>query len=155
MITGASLVLLGGIAYGIFESQQILKEKEKKFQTMSIEDLGSYIVKHNQGEVKIDPLTTVKGVYFHDNVLEFPYYVTDNFLTKSVSNIFSMKKQKYEMQKSTLEEDCSKTALKIFLQKGGKMHYLYRLQKKDAKPQYLFDFNNTYELCKQWGFEVL
>jgi len=150
MITLALLVMFGGIWYGSYRSVQLHNEKKQKLQAMSLQQLGAYIIKHNSGTVRIDWVTTVKDVHLeNNNTLEFPYHVTDNFLSSiGLSNID--KKQK-DLQYDTLKEDCSKLAFKLFLQKGGRMHYTYYLFKQETK-RYLFDFYNTYNMCPKKTF---
>lgn len=115
---------------------------------MSLREVASYILENNSGTVIIDPITKVKNMYANNNVLELPYYVSDGFLRKFASAIESEESTKTRLQKDTLDEDCSKTAFSIFMQKGGVMHYTYRLD-NNSENTYLFDFNNTWEMCKK------
>ena len=147
MVTAASLVMLCGIWYGNYRSVQMHKEKERKLQALSLEELGTYIVRHNSGIVKIDWVTSVKNVHLeHNNTLEFPYHVSDNFLSRIETK--DLTKKRKNLQYDTLQEDCSKLAFKLFLKKGGEIHYTYYLVKRGTK-KYLFDFNNTYDMCPQ------
>jgi len=129
-------------------AQGDLTEKRERLSAMSLQEVGEYIMKKNPGTVTIDPITNVRNIYLHDTVLELPYYVSDGFLSKFTSAIESPEKTKHRVQKDTLNEDCRKTAFSVFLQKGGIMHYTYRLQ-KDTESEFLFDFNNTWEKCQE------
>lgn len=143
----AVLFLIGAIAYGINTSQIELEEKRERLNTMSLQEVAVYILEKNPGTVIIDPVTKVKNMYVNKNVLELPYYVSDGFLSKSALSIGSEESAKVRLQKDTLNEDCTKTAISVFMQKGGVMHYTYRLDNSDNT--YIFDFNNTWEMCKK------
>ncbi|MEN8194196.1 MAG: hypothetical protein ABFS12_15335 [Bacteroidota bacterium] len=144
----AILFLIGAVGYGINTSQNELEEKRERLNTMSLQEVAAYILEKNSGTVIIDPITKVKNMYVNNNVLELPYYVSDGFLRKFASAIESEESSKVRLQKDTLDEDCSKTALSVFMQKGGVMHYTYRLE-NNSEDTYLFDFNNTWEMCKK------
>lgn len=145
MVAVASLIMLGGIWYGSYRSIQLRNEKKQKLQAMSLQQLGAYIIEHNSGTLHIDWVTSVKDIHLeHNNTLEFPFHVADNFLSRM--KLTDLTKKQKDLQYDTLQEDCSKLAFKYFLKKGGKMHYTYYLVKRGTK-KYLFDFNNTYDMC--------
>jgi len=149
MLSLALVVLFAGIGYGMWESNNIIEQKREKLQKMSLDELGVYIIEHNEGTVHIDLITQVKDIYLSGNRLVFPYYVSEGFLRKLATKASGgLERNKLYLQKNTLKEDCSKTAFRIFLQKGGVMHYEYRLV-KDGEEKFLFDFNNTYEMCPE------
>jgi len=143
----AILFLIGTIAYGINTSQNKLEEKREYLNKMSLQEIATYILKKNSGTIIIDPITKVKNMYVNGNVLELPYYVSDGFLDKFTSTIESGESTKLRLQKDTLDEDCSKTAFSIFMRKGGIMHYTYKLD--NSENTYMYDFNNTWEMCKK------
>lgn len=147
MITFALLVLIGGFGYGIVESEHVKEEKREKLRAMSLEEVGHYIIEHNDGTVHIDIITKVKNIHLVGNTLEFPFYLTNGFLKKiSTKIIGGVESHKKLIQEDTLKEDCSKTTFKVFLEKGGIMHYTYKVV-KNKKETFLFDFNNTNEMC--------
>jgi len=148
MLSLAIMFLIGAIAYGTNTAQNELEEKRERLSKMTLQEVAEYILDKNAGTVIIDPITKIKNMYLDNNVLELPYYVSDGFLLKFASALESKESSKERVQKDTLDEDCSKTALSIFMQKGGVMHYTYRLDNK-SENNYLFDFNNTWEMCKE------
>ena len=147
LISIAVLFLIGGIIYGISTSNSDLAKKRQKLEAMSLNEVGAYILDKNQGTVIIDPITKVHNMHLNGNILELPYYVSEGFLHKFASAIESEANSKIRVQKDTLDEDCSKTSFSVFLEKGGTMHYTYRLE-KEGDTHYMFDFNNTWEMCQ-------
>jgi hypothetical protein len=148
MVAAASVFMLSGIWYGNYRSVKMLEEKKAKFHAMTLKELGEYIIEKNSGVVKIDMITKVKGVYMKDNKLIFPYHVTDGFLSKLSTKIKGGEdSMKQYLQEDTIEEDCSKTAFRIFLDKGGIMYYEYYLVRDEIKT-FLFSFENTFSMCK-------
>lgn len=147
LLSLAILFLIGAVVYGINTSQIELEEKRERLNAMSLQEVALYILEKNPGTVIIDPITKVKNMYVNDNVLELPYYVSDGFLSKFALSVGSEESAKVRLQKDTLNEDCSKTAFSVFMQKGGVMHYTYRLD--NSENTYIFDFNNTWEMCKK------
>ena len=152
MIFIALLILIGGIGYGIVESENIKKEIREKLRAMTLEEVGNYIIQHNTGTLKIDMITKIKDIHLVGNTLEFPFYVNNGFLKKiSTKLVGGSESHKKLIQKDTLEENCTKSAFKIFLEKGGVIHYTYRLL-KNGKETFLFDFNNTNKMCPKNTF---
>lgn len=146
LLSIAILFLIGGILYGTSTANSDLKEKRKKLEAMSLYEVGTYILDKNPGTVVIDPITKVRDMHINGDILELPYYVSEGFLSSLTTSLTTKEKQKELLQADTLQEDCSKTSFSVFLQKGGTMHYIYRLE-KDGDISYLYDFNNTWEMC--------
>jgi len=146
LISIAVLFLIAGIMYGTFTAKNDLVEKRKKLNVMTLDEVGTYILNKNQGTVTIDSITKIRNMHLNGNTLELPYYVSEGFLHKFSSTIESEENTKLRVQKDTLDEDCSKTSFSVFLEKGGVMHYTYRLENRDNS-KYLYDFNNTWEMC--------
>jgi len=146
LILLASLVLVGGIAYGLGTAKNDLNEKRERLLKLTLNEVGTYILEHNSGTTKIDTITTMRGMSLDGKVMEIPYYVSEGFLHKVNQMMESTERTKRRVQRDLLNEDCSKTAFSVFMQKGGIMHYTYRLEKA-GESIYLFDFNNTRELC--------
>ena len=142
----AILFLIGGILYGTTTASNDLAEKRQKLMAMTLDEVGAYILDKNQGTVVIDPITKVRDMRINGNTLELPYYVSEGFLQKFSSALESEENTKLRVQKDTLYEDCSKTSFSVFLEKGGIMHYTYRLEDRHSS-KYLYDFNNTWEMC--------
>lgn len=141
------IIILLSIAWNSIEStQKEMKAKRERLNSMTIEEVAEYIMEKNPGVIHIDAITKVYPISYHDKILEFPYHVTDGFLRKFTSGIYSNIKMKKHLQNDTLNEDCRKTAFSVFLQKGGVTHYTYHLQKNDTV-EFLFEFNNTWDLC--------
>lgn len=144
-VSTISIVLV--IAWNSIESsQKELKEKRERLNSMTIQEVAAYIIEKNPGVIHIDAITKIYPISFHDNVLEFPYQVTDGFLSKFTSGIYAEDKMKTHLQNDTLTEDCRKTAFSVFLEKGGVMRYTYHLR-EEHRSKFLFDFNNTWDLC--------
>ena len=148
IISIAVLFLIGGIMYGTSTANSDLAKKRQKLEAMSLSEVGAYILDKNPGTVIIDPITKVRDMHLNGSTLELPYYVSEGFLHKFSSSLESEGNTKLRVQKDTLDEDCSKTSFSVFLEKGGVMHYIYKLEKGDDV-SYMFDFNNTWEMCSE------
>ena len=140
------MISLSLIIYSAINTQNDWEEKRQELSAMSIDELGEYILDKNEGTVKIDSITKIRNMHLNGNTLELPYYVKKGFLHKLISMLKSEKDIKQHIQEDTLDEDCSKMAFSIFLQKGGVMHYTYRLEDQ-GHSKYLYDFNNTWDMC--------
>ena len=138
--------LFGSFIYGLNTSHKNLAEKRDRLNKRTLQEVAEYIMEKNPGTLHIDAITNVHPISLNGNVLEWPFYVSDGFLRKFTSGLQSTENIKNRIQRDTLNEDCTKTAFSVFLQKGGVMHYTYHLQ-KDTGDEFLFEFNNTWEKC--------
>ena len=147
LLSFAVLFLIGSIIYGLNTSQENLVAKRKRLNALSLQEVAEYIIEKNPGTIIIDPITKIRNIYFKGNTLEFPFYLSEGFLLKLNSKLESLEETKKRVMNDTIQEDCTKTAFSVFLQKGGVIHYTYRLD-NDNEDNYLFDFNNTWEMCQ-------
>jgi hypothetical protein len=144
----AIVFMIGSIYYSLSSTLNELDEKRARLNAMTIQGVAGYIMEKNPGIIRIDAITKIHPISLHENVLEFPYYVKDSFLRRFASSLQSTEDIKNRLQWDTLNEDCKKTAFSVFLQKGGIMHYTYRLQ-KDTGSEFLFEFSNTWDQCQE------
>ena len=136
------------VTYSMYSSLDKLYKKREKFNAMTLQEIGAHILEENSGTVNIDLITKVRGMYLEGHTIELPYYISEGLLYRLTSKVESKSGAKRRLQEDTLEEDCSKPAFAAFLQKGGVMHYTYRVDKRN-NDEYLFDFNNTWEMCTE------
>lgn len=146
MLVLAFFVLIIGVNYGLNSVSESKKQKRERLMAMPLAGVGGYIIDKNPGVIHIDAITRVNGITLQGNTLEYPYIVQDGFLRQMGSMISDTASKRERVYRDLLNEDCSKTAFSVFMQKGGIMHYTYHLEKENELV-FLFDFNNTWDQC--------
>ena len=151
MISLAVLFLIAGVVYGLVDAANQKAAKRAKIEAMTVTEVGEYIIKHNGDDVRIDMITRVKKMYLKGETLYLPYYVQEGFLRKLSSTLVGgVENNQYLLQHETLKEDCEKLAFRIFLEKGGVMHYEYKMI-KEGEEKALFGFENRLSSCLDAG----
>ncbi len=143
----ATLFLLFSIQRGFEKAESELAEKRYRLSQMNLDTLGNYIVSRNSSLHRIDRITSVQPAHYEKGRLTFTYHVEDGLLYRASTAIADMQTHKKHVQKELTEENCRKSAHRIFLEKGGAFRYdYYRIAKGKKEP--LFSFSITRKSCQ-------
>ncbi len=145
-LLGSVIFLIFSVQKGLNDADKMLKEKEKKFAAMDISEIGKYIVSKNSMVNKIDPITSIRPTTYKNKTLTIIYDVKDGFFYRTESSLIEIEKKKINIQKELVNENCTKTAHKMFIKKGGRINYTYYLFTK-GKYKYLFNFKIDNKSC--------
>ena len=145
IILSALLFAFYGLSYGLSTADKQLKEKRDRMMAMPISDIAEYIISKNSGR-SIDLITTIDHIEYNDKTLTYYYTVKSGFLKELASFIEDREALKKRVTSEFILEDCKKTAFNVFMEKGGKMHYIYHSVSGNEK-NYLFDVNVTQKFC--------
>ena len=145
----AFMFLSLSILHGFKTAKDQKQKKIQKFMNMSFFELGQYIVKKNNSKNNIDFITYIKPIRLKNDTLIVDYYVEDGFFYDTSTSLVGHKKIQKYIFNDLVSENCTKTAHRTFLKRGGKIRYSYYLVKKDEEDKFLFTFDIVESDCKQ------
>ncbi len=146
LLVAAVIFLIFSVLGGVHDANSMLKEKEERFSTMDISELGEYIVSKNSMTNEIDAITSIRPTTYKNKTLTIVYDVKDGLFYRMENSLIELEKRKKRIQKELVSENCSKSAHKIFLEKGGVISYLYYLSSKEENT-FLFSFEVDKRNC--------
>ena len=144
----ALLFLFLAVSRGFKTAETQKQERIQRFMDMSFPELGEYIVKKNNRKNNIDFITFVKPIMLKDETLIIDYYVKEGFVYDTISSAIDLEDHQKSLFNDLVSENCSKTAHRTFLNRGGKILYSYYLQEKGKEDKFLFRFDVVKGDCR-------
>ncbi len=148
ILVASLLFLLFAISQGFHKAEVEKEQKVQRFMQMSFEELGAYIVKKNSRKNRIDTITYIKPIVLEGDTLMIDYYVQEGFFYDAITSVVGLEKNRDFIYGELLSENCSKSAHRTFLNRGGKMRYRYYLVAEDKEDRFLFTFDIDKAACE-------